>query len=145
MSFIYRVRRSFSMRSEPKGAVKRSLLIQIASLYKFETSRRPKWLKTPKRLPRSLRIGLRRPVKMPWLCRIRIWRSLCTYSAPSTWRASSIRDRIETMSIDFPVRKRPITRVSHYTGAWLIQLMLAFINSMTRSIKSSSKSVLKVY
>ncbi len=135
MNFVYGVRRSSLMRSEPKEVVKRSLLIQIASLCRFETSRRPKWLRTPKRLPGSPRIGLRRPVELLWLYRARIWRPLCMYSAPSTWRASSIRDRIATMSIDFPY-----SEASHSPGVPLPGCLAYAWQSWAKADEPSSLS-----
>jgi hypothetical protein len=61
---VYRVKKSLLMRYVLKRHEKRSLLIQIANSYAFETSRRPRSSKMLKRLLGRSRIGLQRPEKL---------------------------------------------------------------------------------
>jgi hypothetical protein len=114
MNSGYEVKRSLLMGFAPKELEKRSLIIQIANLYEFETSRRSRTNKMPKKPPGPLRIGLQRPEKLLRPCRIRICRLLCSNLVPSTCRALQIYCRIAIMSINYPVRKWLITGVAHY-------------------------------
>ena len=62
---VCRVKKSLLMRSMSKEHKKRSLLIQIASSYAFETSKRPRISRMLKKLPEPSRIGLQKPEKLP--------------------------------------------------------------------------------